>query len=65
MWATDCSGYDVVFVFGMPHVMERLRLKLHAELRPGAAVISNGFLFEGWEPEESRGGVYLYRIGSK
>lgn len=62
LWSTDCSSYDVVFVFGMNHIMERLERKLKTELRPGALVVSNGFQMPTWAAEASDNGCWSYRV---
>jgi SAM-dependent methyltransferase len=59
-WDIDLSTYDVLFVYQLPHVMKRLKTKMENELKPGARVISVGFKFEGWEPAETNGRVYVY-----
>lgn len=59
-WSVNLSQYDVIVVFGMTHIMERLRMKLERELKPGVKVISNIFEIPGWTPEKDNGGVKLY-----
>ena len=51
-------------------VMEKLRPKLEAELKPGALVTSNTFAFQGWTPVATQTApdmyasqVYLYQVG--
>jgi hypothetical protein len=51
-WQADISEADVVFCYLYPDVLERLRLKLGRELRPGATVISGNFPLPGWIPNE-------------
>jgi len=60
-WSADLSQYDVVIVFGMTHIMERLKVKFEKELKPGALVISNIFKIPGWGVVKEEGGVRLYR----
>jgi len=59
-WKADLSEYDIVFVYGMRHVMRRLEKKLQQELKPGAHVISNAFKFPTWTETKKKGSVYLY-----
>ncbi len=59
-WKADLSEYDVIFVYGMRHVMKRLEKKLEKELKPGARVISNAFEFPEWIESKKQGHVYLY-----
>ena len=61
-WDIDLADADVVAVYLIPHRMGQLESKLRLELRPGARVISNGFVIPNWEPEISRSGVHLYVV---
>jgi hypothetical protein len=59
-WGKDLSGYDAVTVFGIPHIMDKLEVKLKKELKPGAKVISNIFQFPTWQGhDESPLHIYL------
>lgn len=65
----DLSGAALVVCFLTPPIMEKLKTKLEAELRPGALVVSNTFAFRGWQPIDTRAvadvhatNVYLYRM---
>ncbi|MDD4902606.1 MAG: class I SAM-dependent methyltransferase [Patescibacteria group bacterium] len=42
-WQEDFSRYDVVVLFGVFYIMEKLEKKLLSELKPGAVVICNHF----------------------
>jgi hypothetical protein len=48
-WSKDLSDYDIVTLYGIPHIMEKLETKLQKELKPGAKVISNIFQFPTWQ----------------
>jgi SAM-dependent methyltransferase len=61
-WRVDLAPYNVVFVYGIPYIMDGLRRKLERELRPGTKVISNAFLFPGWFPSAKEGKISLYTI---
>jgi SAM-dependent methyltransferase len=61
-WREDFSKYNVITVFGVFYIMERLRQKLKNELRPGSIVVSNHFKLPGWEPDKQDGDVYVYKI---
>ncbi|TSC78711.1 MAG: SAM-dependent methyltransferase [Candidatus Peregrinibacteria bacterium Gr01-1014_25] len=59
---------DVIFLYMLPSVMERLERKLDAELRPDTRVVSHAFRFPGRTPEhtvalgpEGRPSVHVYR----
>lgn len=61
-WQVDLSGFDVVFLFGISHIMSKLEKKLRAELKPGARVISYTFKFPKWQPVKEQDNVSLYII---
>ncbi|OYT26963.1 MAG: RNA methyltransferase [Thermoprotei archaeon ex4572_64] len=66
----DISDADVVTLYLLTSVNERLRPKLERELKPGTRVVSHDFEVPGWKPiiiedlyEEWRSHkIYLYRI---
>jgi len=57
----DCSGFDVVTIYGLPGIMKRLEEKLRRELPEGGRVISHAFRFPNWPAEEQEDKVYVYR----
>lgn len=61
IWAHNYAPYDVVYVYGMPHLMKRLQTKLRSELKPGAKVITNAFQFPDWSVAKQRGRLRLYK----
>ena len=61
-WTCDVSGHDTVTLYAVRHVMPRLEKKLRAELRPGASIVSNYFVFPNLKPAASRGRARLYTI---
>ena len=61
-WNQDLSSFQVITLFGMPHMMKRLALKLRKELKPGARVISHQFMFPGWSVSQQESQLYLYRV---
>ena len=60
-WRADFSKYDIVILFGVFYIMEKLEKKLLAELKPGATVICNHFYFPAWQPMKQDGDIYIYR----
>lgn len=66
----DISEADVVTMYLLTSVNERLKPKLEKELRPGTRVVSHDFEVSGWRPlvveevyEEWRSHkIYLYKI---
>lgn len=69
----DISDADVVTMYLLTSVNERLRPKLEKELRPGTRIVSHDFEVAGWRPvvveevyEEWRSHkIYLYKIPGK
>jgi hypothetical protein len=70
LWKTKLHQYDVVTIYGLPPIMERLGRKLEQELKPGSIVVSNVFEIPGWkvvsESDTVDGGigkgVHLYHV---
>jgi cyclopropane fatty-acyl-phospholipid synthase-like methyltransferase len=61
-WGQNLSEFDVVTVFGINHVMDRLETKLKRELRPGAIVISNAFRLPNLKLREAQGSLLVYEM---
>lgn len=61
-WQFDTSGYDVVLLYAIPHIMGRLEKKLQAELKPGSIIISNYFTFPNLKPVRAVGNIRVYKI---
>lgn len=63
-WHADLSGADVVFVYLLPWRMKALEKKLRKELKPGALVVSNSFIFPDWNilREDAKTHVYVFRV---
>ena len=59
-WQVDFSGFNIVTVYGIGHIMAPLEAKLGRELRAGARVVSNVFPFPNWKLEDEMDGVILY-----
>ncbi len=67
----NVSFADVVFLYLLSSVNERLRPKLEAELRKGVRVVSHDFEVRGWKPKAKYSvrdshrehQVYLYVVG--
>jgi len=45
LWSAHLNSFDVIVVYGMPHIMGDLEKKLKKEVRPGSLVLSNHFRF--------------------
>lgn len=61
-WKKDLSEADVVVVFGIFYMMEKLENKLRAELKPGSVVICNFAKFPAWPPYSCQDEVYVYTV---
>jgi protein-L-isoaspartate O-methyltransferase len=59
-WDEDLSNFDIVTVYGVPKIMERLEEKLKKELGAGARVVSNKYTFPTWPESKREDNVYLY-----
>lgn len=59
-WNEDLSGFDVVTVYALPSVMERLEKKLFAELKGKSRIVSNSFVFPTRKFRKRMGDSYLY-----
>jgi methylase of polypeptide subunit release factors len=59
-WDEDLSKFDIVTVYGVPKIMERLEEKLARELRKDTRIISNMYTFPTWSPSKMDDRVYLY-----
>ena len=73
LWKIKLHNYNVVAVYGLYPIMDRLGKKLQDELRPGSIVVSNVFEIPNWKAAVSssggggnnsvgREGVYLYKV---
>lgn len=71
LWNTRLQSYDVVAVYGLAPIMDKLGKKLESELKPGSIVVSNVFPFPQWKASvvknedggmSSGKGVYLYQV---
>jgi predicted RNA methylase len=61
-WDAPLRDANVVTVYLVPHLMERLKRKLQEETQPGTRVISAVYPFPDWEPLEQDGSVFLYIV---
>jgi len=66
IWNVDLSDADIVYIFLVPKVYQKVKEKLEKELKQGAKVITYVWPFEGWEPvavntQEGYANMYLYQ----
>ena len=66
LFETDISEANVVTLYLLTRLNEKLKPKLLKELRPGTRVVSHAFDMGDWKPDEtasvSASSVYLWRI---
>lgn len=62
LWKTDLSDFDLVFIYFIPHRMEKLAKKIKKEMKPGSRVISHAFAFPDWQYLQKDDSIYLYEI---
>jgi len=67
IWKTNLSDADIIYVWLMPEVMSKLKIKLEQELKKGTKVITYVWPIEGWQPiktdfVEGSLNIYLYQI---
>ena len=62
MWKVDLSGTDVIAVYGLHPIMDKLGEKIKDEATPGTIVVSNVFEIPGWKPITVEDGVFIYSI---
>ncbi|KAI0562238.1 S-adenosyl-L-methionine-dependent methyltransferase [Gracilaria domingensis] len=64
MWTTKVSEFDVVTVFGVPSIMERVGAKVLEEANTGCVVCCNGFEIPGWKGRRA-GDVWFYEVSDQ
>ncbi|MBT4121198.1 MAG: class I SAM-dependent methyltransferase [Candidatus Magasanikbacteria bacterium] len=62
LWKTDLSDFDLVFIYFIPHRMEKLAKKIKKEMKPGSRIISHAFAFPDWQYLQKDDNIYLYEI---
>ena len=53
VFATDVREATVVTMYLLPNLVNRLRPKLLAELKPGTRIVAHDYGFEGWKPDRT------------
>lgn len=59
-WEADFSSYDIICIYPMPDILEKLEKKLKKELRKGALVLLNYYPLPHWKFKTTKDKVYLY-----
>lgn len=60
-WKADLSHFDLVTVYGVSYMMKSLEEKLNNELKPGAKIASNYFIFRKLKPLIKKENIYIYK----
>ena len=67
----DLSNGVLVVCYLLPKPMEKLRIKLETELKPGSLIASNTFAFRGWWPIDDQvaddiyaSHIFLYQVNN-
>ncbi len=61
-WNMDLGLYDIITVYGLTRVLEKLEKKIWLEAKKGCRIICNYFTFPSLKPEKTKNGVNLYKI---
>lgn len=59
-WKEDMSKFNLVAIYCITTTMGKLEKKLRKELKPGAKVVSNYFVFPSWPHSKKENNIYLY-----
>ncbi len=59
-WKADLGKYDVVIMYGIGGIMNRLKEKLFRELNPQARIVCQTFRIPGFRPLRNNQDIYLY-----
>jgi SAM-dependent methyltransferase len=51
-WKISFKQADIVYMFLLPEIYEKLKSKFEKELKPGAVVITYAWRIKGWNPVE-------------
>ena len=62
LWKVDLSDTDVIAVYGLHPIMDKLGRKIEDEATSGTIVVSNVFSIPGWKPITVENGVFIYSI---
>jgi 2-polyprenyl-3-methyl-5-hydroxy-6-metoxy-1,4-benzoquinol methylase len=61
-WKHDLSDYDVVVVYGIPHIMVRLETKMRHEMKPNSIVLSNDFFLPNARLIGTKGRIRMFNV---
>lgn len=61
-WEQNLSLYDLIVLYGVPSIMERLETKIMNEAKPSCRIVSNRFEFPHWKPAKVKNHVFRYDL---
>ena len=62
LWKEDLGKYDIIYVFGIKHIMPSLEKKILKEAKPSTKIISQSYQLPTLKPTKKLKGLYLYII---
>ena len=69
LFETDLRNADVVTLYLLQSLNERLRPKLLRELKPGSRIVSHAFSMGDWQPERTQevdgSTIYLWTVPNR
>lgn len=60
-FTADLSRFNIITLYGITSMMDRLEKKLTDELQPSSLIVSNTFIFPNWPIKASKSNVFLYQ----
>ncbi len=61
-WKVNLNGFDVIMIYGISYMMEKLEKKLLQEVKKPTKIISVCFPFPNLKPSKHLSQVYLYNL---
>ena len=59
-WKMNFGDFDIVFIFGINHIMKAIEKKAQKEMKPGSKIVCFVFPLPNWQPIFAENGVYIY-----
>lgn len=60
-WSVDLSKFDVIVIYGVSYIMEKLEKKLKKQVKSTAKIISLSYTFKDWRPLLQDAHVFVYK----
>lgn len=61
LWKESYRDFNIITLYTIFYVMNRMEIKLQNELAPGARVVCNTFLFPTWKPLKKNTSIAVYQ----